>query len=114
MSDFLIELCQMQELLLQFIKVCEKLVHFDRELMQENVFANLFERTHPYHLQRVQALQPTDYSRRVRFCQWVIYQVNDNPNFLSKILFMTKLSFQETVSGTYIICTCGLLKIPTV
>ncbi|RZB40097.1 hypothetical protein BDFB_006420 [Asbolus verrucosus] len=49
---------------------------------------------HPYHLQRVQALRPTDYPRRVRFCQWFVDQVNDS--FLSKILFTDEAQFSRS------------------
>lgn len=32
---------------------------------------------HPYHLQKVQALNDADYPRRVEFCQWFLARVND-------------------------------------
>jgi hypothetical protein len=37
---------------------------------------------HPYHVQRVQALQPNDYIRRKEFCEWAIQKCVDQPDLL--------------------------------
>ncbi|CAH1374333.1 unnamed protein product [Tenebrio molitor] len=42
---------------------------------------------HPYHVQWVQALQPNNYIRRTKFCEWVIHMYVDQPDFLRIILF---------------------------
>lgn len=44
------------------------------------------EELHPYHIQRVQALQEEDFPRRVEFCEWLIRQDRVNPNFTSDVL----------------------------
>ncbi|RZC41812.1 hypothetical protein BDFB_000645 [Asbolus verrucosus] len=116
MSDFLIELCQMQELLLQFINVCEKLVHFDRELMQENIFANLILSNECIYI-IFNAFKLYGQQTILERCvsvngSWI--RSTTTRTFKVKFFLLTKLNFQETVSETYIICTCGLLKIPTV
>lgn len=33
---------------------------------------------HPYHIQKVQALNPADYPRRIDFCEWFLARVEDN------------------------------------
>ncbi|KAJ4451131.1 hypothetical protein ANN_02571 [Periplaneta americana] len=48
---------------------------------------------YPYHLQRVQALSPADYSARVRFCQWFLQQCCVNPNFPALVLFTDEAQF---------------------
>ncbi|KAJ4433205.1 hypothetical protein ANN_15462 [Periplaneta americana] len=48
---------------------------------------------HPYHLQRVQALSPTDYPARVRFCQWFLQQCGVNPNFPTLVLFTDEAQY---------------------
>lgn len=44
---------------------------------------------YPYHLQRVQHLQPEDYARRMEFCRWV----NNNRRVVSHILFTDEATF---------------------
>lgn len=42
---------------------------------------------HPYHLQRVQTLQPADYPRRVEFCRIMLRKINENSRFFDKIMW---------------------------
>lgn len=44
---------------------------------------------YPYHLQRVQHLQPEDYDRRMQFCRWI----NNNLCVVSRILFTDESTF---------------------
>lgn len=48
---------------------------------------------HPYHFQRVQALNPDDPERRIEFCQWILQQNEANPNFVDEILFTDECTF---------------------
>ena len=42
---------------------------------------------HPYHVQKVQALEPADFPTRVIFCELWLQQCRERPNFLNCILF---------------------------
>lgn len=42
---------------------------------------------HPFHIQRVQTLQPTDYAPRVEFCRKMIQKWRENPNFFNEVLW---------------------------
>jgi hypothetical protein len=48
---------------------------------------------HPYHVQRVQALQPNDYIRRQEFCEWVIQKCVNPLHFLRIVLFTDEAGF---------------------
>lgn len=41
---------------------------------------------YPYHVQKVQALLPTDYPLRVRFCEWLLQKNAENARFTADIL----------------------------
>ena len=48
---------------------------------------------HPYHVQKVQALEPADFPRRVIYCEWLLQQCRERPNFLNCILFTDEAEF---------------------
>lgn len=48
---------------------------------------------YPFHVQKVQALNPNDYPRRYEFCQWVINQLAVNPALSSTILYTDEACF---------------------
>ena len=48
---------------------------------------------HPYHVQKVQALKYTDFPRRVIYCEWLLQQCRECPNFLNCILFTDEAEF---------------------
>lgn len=50
---------------------------------------------YPYHVQRVQALLPDDYDRRMQWCQWFSNMSADNPNFSANILFTDEANFSR-------------------
>ena len=50
---------------------------------------------HPYHVQKVQALEPADFSRRVIYCKWLLQQCRERRNFLNCILFMDEAGFTK-------------------
>lgn len=50
---------------------------------------------HPFHLQRVQALLPRDYPKRVEFCQIMIDKSREDPDFVDKILWSDESSFKQ-------------------
>lgn len=57
---------------------------------------------HAYHLQRVQAIQPTDYEQRVDFCRWFLRQTENQPEFPGLVLFTDEATFsQEGVFNTH-------------
>lgn len=49
-----------------------------------------WEHLYPYHLQRVQALEPHDHQARLAFCQWFL---NQQPNFGWNVLFTDESEF---------------------
>ncbi|CAH2011645.1 unnamed protein product [Acanthoscelides obtectus] len=51
------------------------------------------EGLYPFHVQRVQALQPDDFPARVRFCEWLLHQHDNNPDFLKCILVTDESTF---------------------
>lgn len=50
---------------------------------------------HPYHVQRVQTLEPRDYAARVRFCRTMIAKINEDPNFFDTILWSDESSCRK-------------------
>ncbi|KFM77037.1 hypothetical protein X975_18776, partial [Stegodyphus mimosarum] len=50
---------------------------------------------HPYHLQRVQAFQETDYPLRVHFCHWFLQQCEAQADFPSNVLFTDEATFSQ-------------------
>jgi outer membrane usher protein FimD/PapC len=45
------------------------------------------EKFYPYHLQKVHALEPQDYSGRVDCSRWFLDKLTDDPDFLKSVLF---------------------------
>lgn len=50
---------------------------------------------YPYHIQRVQALLPTDFPLRVNLCHWMQQKIGENPQFLGQILFTDEAKFSR-------------------
>lgn len=50
---------------------------------------------YPYHLQRVQALNPEDAVPRMRFCEWFTRKCIRNPLFHSSVLFTDEAGFNR-------------------
>nr|XP_012145923.1 PREDICTED: uncharacterized protein LOC105663164 [Megachile rotundata] len=50
---------------------------------------------HPYHYQRVQALEEGDHERRRNFCSWMEEKIRTDESFLSRILFTDDASFNR-------------------
>lgn len=48
---------------------------------------------HPFHLHRVQGLEDTDFVKRREFCNLLLCQIDENPNFISKILWSDESQF---------------------
>lgn len=48
---------------------------------------------HPYHIQRVQALEPGDPPRRLAFCHWLRAILQQQPNFLNNVIFTDEAGF---------------------
>ncbi|CAH2008968.1 unnamed protein product [Acanthoscelides obtectus] len=53
------------------------------------------EGLYPFHVQRVQVLQPDDFPARVRFCEWLLHQHDNNPDFLKCILVTDESTFTQ-------------------
>lgn len=51
------------------------------------------EKLHPFHLQKVHALEPGDHPRRVACARWFLRMEADNPDFFKEILFTDEASF---------------------
>lgn len=50
---------------------------------------------HPFHVTRVQTLQPRDFPARVRFCQEMLQKINDDPEMFKKILWSDESSLKR-------------------
>jgi hypothetical protein len=53
------------------------------------------EHFHPYHLQKVQMMESNDLAPRVTFCQWLLGQIVQVPNFLCFIFFSDECTFTK-------------------
>ena len=53
------------------------------------------ERMHPYHAQRVQGLEPSDYQARVNFSTWFLQQMAVDPDFCAHVLFTDECTFSR-------------------
>ena len=63
-------------------------------LSQSRVWRTLrADHRRPYHLQPVQNLQPGDAEKRVTFCEWLVHEADNNPDFVHKILWTDEASF---------------------
>ncbi|GFW36497.1 DUF4817 domain-containing protein [Trichonephila clavipes] len=51
------------------------------------------EGLHPYHLQRVQALELGDYNKRRDFARWFLHESNADRNFAASVLFTDEATF---------------------
>ncbi|GBO09006.1 hypothetical protein AVEN_134592-1 [Araneus ventricosus] len=51
------------------------------------------EGLHPYYVQKVQALIPTDYAPRVKFARWFLQQLAVQPDFSAHVLFTGESTF---------------------
>ena len=58
---------------------------------------------HPYHIQKIQDLLPTDPESRLIFCNFIENQRAETPNFHKRILFTDEASF--TRSGVTLVVT---------
>jgi hypothetical protein len=58
----------------------------------KNCFAS---RLNPYHVVLHQALTVMDFDRRLDYCNWLLGMVNDNPQFLSTILWTDEATFNS-------------------
>lgn len=46
---------------------------------------------YPYHVQRVQALLPTDYNKRIQFCRKMLHRNSQDPHFF----YTTFMEYQK-------------------
>ncbi|GFV82005.1 DUF4817 domain-containing protein [Trichonephila clavipes] len=51
------------------------------------------EGLHPYHLQRVQALELGDYNKHMDFARWFLHESNADRNFAASVLFTDEATF---------------------
>lgn len=54
------------------------------------------EKLHPYRLQRVQALLPTDFPKRLEFCRAMLRMHRQQPDLFNDILWSDECSFSRT------------------
>lgn len=50
---------------------------------------------HPYHIRRVQALQPRDYNARLFFCRQMLAKIEQDPQFFDKILWSDESTLKK-------------------
>jgi hypothetical protein len=48
---------------------------------------------HPYKIQVVQELKPSDYVARQQFCEKIIEKINDDPNFVNNFFMSDEAHF---------------------
>ncbi|KYN11449.1 hypothetical protein ALC57_16398, partial [Trachymyrmex cornetzi] len=53
------------------------------------------QQLYPYHIQRVQKLLPCDFPQKLAFCQWILQRLEENPQFLSQVLFADEANFSR-------------------
>ena len=46
-----------------------------------------FVRLHPYHVQKLQDLEPPNFPCRIIYCEWLLQQCRERPNFLTGFTF---------------------------
>ncbi|GFT86126.1 DUF4817 domain-containing protein [Trichonephila clavipes] len=64
------------------------------------------EGLHPYHLQRVQALELGDYNKRMDFARWFLHESNADRNLAASVLFTDEATFSlegDCLLGPYIL-----------
>lgn len=49
---------------------------------------------HPYHYQKVQALKPEDYPKRIAFCREMLRRDREDPNFFDNVLWTDENRFE--------------------
>ncbi|RZB41384.1 hypothetical protein BDFB_010430 [Asbolus verrucosus] len=67
-------------------------------------------RVQPYHVQRIQFLQPSDYARRRTFCEWMIEKTNRQLNFLNYLLITDEAGFTKEEILMRVTRINGLMK----
>ncbi|GFU34270.1 uncharacterized protein TNCV_4976271 [Trichonephila clavipes] len=73
---------------------CSRAVGRALGMSHQSVLRTLHEdRMHPYHLQRVQAITPDDYPRRLNFAFWYLHQTAENQTFPADVLFTDEATF---------------------
>lgn len=50
---------------------------------------------HPFHYTRVHSLLPDDFERRTNYCNWLLQQVEEHPNFTSRIMWTDEANFSR-------------------
>ena len=50
---------------------------------------------HPYHLTLHQSLNGNDFDQRLNYCHWLLGMIDENPQFLSQILFTDEATFSS-------------------
>uniref|UniRef100_A0A1E1XN60 Putative transposable element n=1 Tax=Amblyomma sculptum TaxID=1581419 RepID=A0A1E1XN60_AMBSC len=52
-------------------------------------------RLHPYHVQLHQNLLPRDFQNRTDFANWILIKMQDDPDFLNKVIWSDEASFSR-------------------
>lgn len=53
------------------------------------------QQLHPYHLQKVHALLPEDFPRRMEFSNWLLEQQRNDANFIGSVFFTDEAGFSR-------------------
>ncbi|GFV72290.1 uncharacterized protein LOC103512048 [Trichonephila clavipes] len=70
-----------------------RVVSRETNIPQATVWRNEHdEGLHPYHLQRVQALELGDYTKRMDFARWFLHESNADRNFAANVLFTDEVT----------------------
>ena len=63
-------------------------IHIVHDVLRDELY-------HPYHYRQVQALLPEDYLPRVNFCEWLLERHENDPGFISNILWTDESYFSR-------------------
>lgn len=77
-------------------RISTRAVAHNLGLSQSQVWRTLHrQQLYPFHFQRVQALNPTDFPRRREYCHLFLNNVTQNDSFLKSVLFTDECSFSR-------------------
>lgn len=54
------------------------------------------DKRHPFNLQLVQALLPSDHQNRVNYSTWLLAKINEDVDFVKNILWTDESTFQRS------------------
>ena len=69
------------------------------------------QQLHPCHPQKIQVMQPQDFTSRAHFCKWFMHRCVEEPDLPWRILFTDEISSPGKLFSIHATVICGLIKI---